>query len=130
MNFCVLVVCLINIVSAFSVVYFGDEVLVLRLLLGGLAVDSLVMIVGVFGEASQVYVTSLNFHLYAKRFLVNQIGKSSRCYKSRRYILRHMKSWYLIRIGFFSSNFFDQTTPLVLADFCIISTINLLLLDR
>jgi len=103
---------------------------VMRLLLCGLGVETLIVIVGVFGEASQVYVASLNFDHHAKWFLVNQIGRSSKCHKSRRYMRRHMKSWYFIRIGFFSSNFFDRTSPLVLADFCVNRTINLLLLDH
>jgi len=76
MNLCVLGTCTIDIISTFSLLYSTDMLVAMQMFFFGLAADALFMVVGVFGEASNVCTSSLEFcHNFRTLMRVSQ-GKS------------------------------------------------------
>jgi len=131
MNIVVMIVCISNIVSTYSLVIgfqqksFGIARGILFLIT---AINSMAAIVTLFGEASSVKQNSVKVLKRISKY--HAINGRSLAVRKRRYIAKHLKSWLAIRVEFFSSNYFDRLTPLNLILFCVQNTVNLVLLGR
>jgi len=116
------VVCLsVLTITSLSYTFKGVEVPT-QLFTGALSLTTLVLMLGVFGEASKVYLASNEVAVSVKLFMASGLGPR------HRFASRHFRSWAPIKVRFFSSNFFDRLTVLNVEEFCIQNTINLLLL--
>ncbi len=99
------------------------------------SVDSLFIILGVFGIAAQVHLiavqTKSHFQRISYRNLDSNLSFSTirGNARGRQFFRRHVKSWSLIKIKFFTDNFFECNTPLKLEQFSISQTVNLLVMQ-
>lgn len=98
-----------------------DKMILLIFLVG--FVNSILCVFIMLGQASRVYPTS-----------VTAVMKFQKCvalspHATNKFLKRIVRSWRPMKVQFFSSNFFDQLTPLVIEHFCIDTTISLLILD-
>jgi len=130
MNVIVMGVCLVNIAATYSIIGFGNQNIGLGIYTVFLifAVDSLVAILTLFGEAGGIVGASANVKAKMNSYHVLMGCKLRRI--KRLEITKSLSAWRGIRVEFFSSNYFDQLTPLNLILFCMQNTVNLVLLGR
>lgn len=82
-------------------------------------VDATIVLFGLLRLASKVLARSEKTLIALKK-----------CAPRNRWFQRFRKSCPVQRVGFGSCNFIDQTTPLVITQYCISQTVSLILLDR
>lgn len=98
-----------------------DKVMLMIFLIG--FVNSILCVFVMLGQASRVYPASVTaIKKFQKCIALSKSGRNGMLKK----IVRH---WRPMKVQFFSSNFFDQLTPLVIEHFCIDTTISLMILN-
>lgn len=78
--------------------------------------------------ASSVYTTSLKVITDIWNRKETGIMQLIETKKENRHFAKHCKSWTPVKVKLFSSNFFDQKSPLNFSDFCVENAATLLLL--
>lgn len=110
----------VEIISLYVCIAKWDELPTFAFLFFPLAMaDAVTLLFGMLGLASQVLIKSQEVKRSLKDF----------CWQNRLY-KRLLISCPRLKVGFGTSNFVDETTPLVLNRFCIIQAASIILLDR
>lgn len=83
-----------------------------------------------YAQAASVTIM-LVFQYAVKVYVVSESIKFNvpRGYRNVALVKRYWKSFQVVKVNFFSSNFFESTTPMVIMDFAVSQAINLVLAD-